>query len=416
MDKKTKALIFPEGFFWGAATSSYQVEGANTNNDWWLWEQQDGRIADGQRCALACNHYHLYNQDFDIAKELGHNMHRFSLEWSRIEPKRGEWNQEAVEHYRRVILALKERGMTPAVTLFHFCLPIWVSEMGGFENREIVSLFQRYVTKVCRELGEHINYWFTINEPMVFLYKGYFDKTWPPGKNIGFQFFRIIRHMVQAHNQAYFAIHKISEQFPDKNTYVGLTKNVRIFQPYRGGSILDKLAAKFKDYFFNDYMMAKIFKSSAKTIDFIGLNYYTREFASLDILNPKELFRESRSKRADVTDLGWEIYPFGIYQALVKLKKYGIPIVVAENGLADKEDKKRAKFILDHLVQIHQAIEDGADIIGYLHWSLLDNFEWADGYRARFGLVEVDYQSQQRTIRDSARSYAEICRTNQIII
>lgn len=420
MEKQTRVLKFPEGFLWGAATSSYQVEGANTNNDWWQWEQHKGKIADGSRCGLSCNHYHLYQSDFDIAKELGHNAHRFSLEWSRIEPKRDEWNEEAIDHYRKVLSALKERNIIPIVTLFHFTLPIWVARMGGFENPEIVFLFQRYASKVCRELGEDIDYWVTINEPMVYLYMGYLQKIWPPGKNTGLNTLKVLKNMSQAHKQAYGAIHRTYQDFADKNPLVGLTKYMRIFHPHRKNSLLDRVAARFKDYFFNHYLLEEIFRFSPKikgTLDFIGLDYYTRELTRLDILKPAQLLKESKSNRGgNVSDLGWEIYPPGIYLSLLKLKKYGVPVIITENGLADKEDKKRSQFIIDHLIEVHRAIEQGVDVRGYLHWSLMDNFEWAEGFRACFGLVEVDYASQRRSTRASAYNFAKICKTNQILL
>lgn len=174
---------------------------------------------------------------------------------------------------------------------------------------------------------------------------------------------------------------------------------------------MDRAAARFKDYYFNDYFL----KKSKGALDYIGLDYYTRELTRLDIAKPAQLFKEgSANKEAAVTDLGWEIYPQGIYLALVKLKNYGLPIIITENGLADGADSQRAQFILNHLIQVHRAIEEGIDVRGYLHWSLLDNFEWAEGFRPRFGLVEVDYATQRRRIRVSAHTYAKICKTNAI--
>ena len=419
MEKQTRVLRFPDGFLWGAATSSYQVEGGNRNNDWRQWEQLSGKIADGSHCGLASNHYNLYQRDFDIAKEIGHNAHRFSLEWSRIEPKQGEWNEEAIDHYRRVLSALKQRGIIPIVTLFHFTLPIWAAKMGGFENPELVSLFQRYTTKVCRELGGDIDYWLTLNEPVVYLYKGYIQKTWPPGKNIGVKILKVLKNMLQAHTEAYWAIHRTCQHFPNKNPLVGLTKCIRIFHPYRKNSLLDRAAAGFKNYFFNHYILGIISRCSPKikgTLDFIGLNYYTRELTRFDILKPAQLFRKSKINRGDVSDLGWEIYPQGIYLSLLKLKRYGVPIIITENGLADREDRRRSQFIIDHLIQVHRAIEEGVDVRGYLHWSLMDNFEWAEGFRARFGLAEVDYATQKRSLRASAYTFAKICKTNQILL
>lgn len=423
-------LNFPNGFLWGTATSSYQVEGGNINNDWYLWEQAETRIADGSRCGPACDHYHLYESDFDIAKGLGHNAHRLSLEWSRIEPKQGEWNEEAIDHYRKVLSALKQRGITPLVTLFHFTLPIWVSKMGGFENPLTISFFQKYASRVCQEFGQTIDYWLTINEPMVYLYMAYIQKIWPPGRALGLKILNVLKNMLLAHAEAYRAIHGTCKHFPEKkNPLVGLTKYVRIFQPYRKNFLLDRMATKLKDYFFNDYILnvissgvmsfpLELHKFSPRikhTLDFIGLDYYTRERVRFNILKPIQLLQESRIRQeADVTDLGWEIYPEGIYLALIKLKKFGLPIIITENGLADKQDKKRSKFIIDHLIQVHRAIQEGVDVRGYLYWSLMDNFEWVEGFQPRFGLVELDYITQKRTLRPSAYTLARIYRTNQV--
>lgn len=228
-----KVLKFPDNFLWGAVTSAYQVEGANTNNDWWQWEQLEGKIADHSRCGLSANHYHLYQEDFDIAKELGHNAHRFSLEWSRIEPEEGQWCEEAFDHYRRVIAALKQRRITPIVTLWHFTLPFWLAEKGGFENPQSVTFFERYAAKVVQALGEDVDYWLTVNEPMVYLYSAYLQKAWPPGKNIGPGVFTVLKNIILAHRAAYQAIHQASRQFLDKKPLVGLTAYIRIFQPSR---------------------------------------------------------------------------------------------------------------------------------------------------------------------------------------
>jgi len=405
MNSAKRILQFPSNFLWGAATSSYQVEGANTNTDWWLWEQEEGRIQGGVHSGMASNHYHLYPNDFDIAKELNHNAHRFSFEWSRIEPREGEWNEEALWHYRNVIAALKERGIIPIVTIFHFTLPLWVSQRGGFENPEIVFYFRRYIAKLCKTFGRDISYWITLNEPMVYLYMGYLEKRWPPGKDIGKRVCDVVKNMISAHKEAYEIIHEKCRNRP----VVGLSKNMRIFDPLRRNSPLDRMACKCKDYLFNQYFLKRI----KNKLDFIGLNYYTRELVQCSL---GALLKESKLTKGVISDLGWEIYPEGIYRALKMLNKYSLPIIITENGIADKADEKREQFIVDHLIQVKRALDEGMDIRGYLHWSLIDNFEWADGFGPRFGLVDVDYTSQRRTIRDSARTFAQICKTNQIIL
>lgn len=236
--------------------------------------------------------------------------------------------------------------------------------------------------------------------------------------------------MLKAHAGAYWTIRRNSRDSRlRRNPPVGLTKYVRIFQPYNRNSPLDRISARFKDYFFNNLFLNAIFSGTIKlplrggkhlpeikrTLDFIGLDYYTRELSRFSLLKPSRLLRESRlCGTGDTTDLGWDIYPEGIYFSLLKLKKYGAPIIVTENGLADREDKKRSRFIVDHLIQVHRAMEQGADVKGYLHWSLMDNFEWQEGFLPRFGLIEVDYATQKRTPRPSAYTFAGICKSNQL--
>lgn len=374
-----ETLKFPEGFLWGSATSSYQVEGGIENNDW-AASAREGKVPPADR---ATNHYNLYEQDFDLAKSLGHNAHRFSIEWARVEPEEGKFNEEAIEHYRKVLEALRARGIEPFVTLYHWTLPIWFVEKGSWLNKKVPQVFSKYCEYVVSRLGDLAKFWITINEPEVFISQGYLKGIWPPFKKNIFQYFKVAKNLISSHKASYNVIKKINPELQ-----IGIAKNNIYFEN------LPVLR-----YFWNFYFLNKIKNHQ----DFIGLNYYFHR-------------RFGGNENKEVTDMGWEIYPEGIYHVLKELKKYQKPIYITENGLADSKDEKRAKFIKDHLRWAHRAIQEGVDLRGYLHWSLLDNFEWAHGFGPRFGLIEVDYQTMERHIRPSAWEYAKICRSNQLEI
>jgi beta-glucosidase len=383
----TDKLKFPEGFLWGAATASYQVEGGIENCDW-AEAARDGKVPE---CGQACDHYNRYEEDFDIAKTLGHNAHRFSVEWARIEPEEGKFNDEAIEHYREVLRALHERGMTPMVTLWHFTLPVWFSKSGGWERKDAPEVFARYCAHVVHELGDAVKNYSTINEPMVVAGIGYIRGRWPPFGNKAFlRYFKMLTNMARGHGAAYRAIKK---EYPNKE--VGIVKHTI---PYMAGkNPLHKIAAWFSNLGWTYLFMSRVHKEC----DWIGLNYYNRK-----------VFGETRT--LEKTDMGWNIDPEGIYDALQILKKYKKPIYIAEAGCADASDKFRTDYIRDTIRAIHHAVRNGVKVKGYCYWSLLDNYEWAEGFGKRFGLVEVNYDTLERTIRPSAYVYKEICETNSV--
>jgi len=338
---------------------------------------QENNYISGQ----ACDHYNLYEQDFDIAKSLNHNAHRFSIEWSRIEPQEGKINQKEIEHYRQVLIALKERGLEPFVTLYHWPLPIWLSEKGGWLNPKAPYYFDRYVKIISENLFDKVKFWITINEPNIYSQNSYLKGVWPPQKKSILKYFKVLNNLARAHKLAYRSLHLI-----DLDCEVGIAKNNIHFR--------NMLLA---NYLWNKYFLNKIKKEQ----DFIGLNYYFHH----------KFFKE---KKLLVSDIGWDFYPEGIYFLLKDLKKYNKPIYITENGLADIKDTKRIRFIKDHLHWIHQAIQEKVDVRGYFYWSLFDNFEWDKGFWPRFGLVEVDYKTMERKIRPSAYKYAKICKENRI--
>jgi len=373
-----KKLKFPKGFFWGASTSAYQVEGG-IKNDWSEW----GSKFDA---GIACDHYNKFEEDFDSAKAMNNNAHRFSIEWARIEPEEGKFDQAEIEHYRNVILTLKERNLEPFVTLFHFTLPAWFSKKGGWLNKDAPKYFERFVEKIVGEYKDLVKFWITLNEPNIYVFHSFLEGNWLPFKKNWFKSNKILKQLIKTHISSYQLIHKISPI-----SKIGIAIN-NIY--YKG------VVKLLVNYYWNQNFLNKIRDSQ----DFIGLNYYfgysLRGFLKSD----------------GETDLGWGIYPRGIYYVLQELRKYNRPIYITENGLADKNDEKRTKFIIDHLKWVHKAIKEGIDVRGYFHWSLMDNFEWDKGFEPRFGLIEIDYKTLKRIPRPSSKIYAKICKANAINI
>lgn len=399
-------IEFPKDFLWGAATSSYQVEGNNTNCDWWEWEKLLGKENSGP----ACRHYQFYEQDFDLAKELNHNCHRLSIEWSRVETEQGKFSQSEIDHYRAVILSLRERNIEPIVTLHHFTNPIWFSKLGGWYNPKAALYFLRYAERLVEALANRVYWWITINEPLVYAYHAYILGVWPPQEKSFLKANTAAAHMADSHVEAYKLIHRIYREKNLQAPYVSIAKNLQAFVSAKP-TIKNKLAVFLRDRFYNFAFIEKLI--SRKTLDFIGVNYYTRGVADAKSWGLRGLLlgQGSDEQQLKKNSLGWDIYPQGLYQLLIKLKRYKLPILITENGLCVDDDNLRWEFIREHLDNIHWAMNDGADVIGYIYWALIDNFEWDKGFGPRFGLIEVDYNTYKRTIRESARRFAGVCRT-----
>ncbi|MDI7246241.1 MAG: glycoside hydrolase family 1 protein [Bacillota bacterium] len=420
--------LFPEGFLWGAATSSHQVEGNNVNNDWWDWEQLPGKVAHGDKSGDACDHYNGYRQDFAMARDLGHNAHRLSLEWSRIEPAEGRFDRGAVEHYRDVLGTLKSFGMATMVTLHHFTNPRWLTAKGGWARPEVAGLFERYSRHVAEQLGDLVDFWVTINEPMVYATHGFLLGLWPPEKKSIVLAFRVAKNLAKAHGRAYHAIHEVLG-VRGRRPMVGIAKNMMLFDPKNPASRLDRMVAQKLDRIFNRSFLDALANGVMAfpvvsretdprldgTQDFIGVNYYSRSLAAFSLRKPQMLFMDLSVKEdAEKNSLGWEVYPEGLYRILMSVKGYRLPVYITENGIATTDDRQRERFIVAHLREVARAIADGVDVRGYLHWSLIDNFEWKEGFAPRFGLVGVDYKTQARNIRPSARLYSDIIRTGSL--
>jgi beta-glucosidase len=405
-------LRFPADFYWGAATASHQVEGDN-HNDWSEWEKQNAdHLAKEARShfghlptwplykteaenplnyisGIGPDHYHRYEEDFDIAKTLGHNAHRFSLEWSRIEPTKGAFDQKEIAHYQAVIAALRKRGIEPFVTLWHWTLPVWLQKEGGLLSKNFPRYFERYARTIAHAFGNSITFIITLNEPDVVTSHGYLLGQWPPQKKGVWSFLRASYHLVQAHKKAYRILKAHNSAYQ-----IGIAKHQVAFIPVTP-SLWNTLLKTVADFFWNDLWLLAIKKEQ----DFLGLNHYHSHHID---------GWYNKNKNEQVTDFGWEYYPESITIAALQLKKYKLPIYVTENGVADGQDTLRQDFLPRAIAALHAAMAQGADIRGYLHWSFIDNFEWDKGYWLKFGLIDFDHQTKERHIRPSAYLYQKI--------
>lgn len=412
--KPSLPVSLPKRFLWGTATSAHQVEG-NTHNQWSVWELENAKSLSAQAphklnelpvwdeiktqatdphnyiSGLATNHYELYEHDFDIVTKMNMNMFRFSIEWSRIEPTEGAWNIEAVEHYRSYLKALQKRGIEPMVTLMHWTLPVWFADKGGFEKRANVKYFVRFARKVLEEYSQDFRYLCILNEPEAYTAEGYIENHWPPSKSNRLLALRVYLNLAAAHRQVYRVAKKTSRRF-----YIGLSKDVAHHQ-----GVDDKFMTRL-NVWLNKYITDYFFLNRIRRqMDWLGLNYYfSYRYQGLLRVPQDDI---------PVNDLGWEMRPGDMQQVLQRLyKKYKKPIIVTESGVADRNDKYRKWWITHSIVAIHRAIQKGVKIEGYIHWSLLDNFEWAYGKWPHFGLFKVDYKTFKRTARPSALWFARI--------
>ncbi|HEA84381.1 MAG TPA: glycoside hydrolase family 1 protein [Candidatus Wildermuthbacteria bacterium] len=383
-----KVLSFPKGFLWGSATSAFQVEGGIENADW----SQFAPAKD------AADQYRLFEKDFQLLSQLSQSAYRFSIEWSRVEPKEGVFDEREIAHYRKVLKSLREKNITSMVTLHHFTTPLWLADKGGWANGKSVEHFTAFAERMAKEYGDLVDLWVTINEPVNYALLGYLMGRWAPGKKNPLLFFVVLRNMARGHNAAFKAIHKVKN-----DAQVGIVRNVVYIEPF-SPMPWDVAVAAIARFFQNRWFLNKVKDS----LDFIGVNYYFHSrllFPGIQV-----------NKNKVVSDLGWEVYPEGIYHVVKEIAEYGLPIYITENGLADAKDRLRAESIKEHLKWLHKAIDEGADVKGYFHWSFIDNIEWERGTKPRFGLVEVDYATQKRTPRPSAFMYKNICKTNKVEI
>lgn len=416
----TKDLEFPENFLWGAAQSAYQTEGHNYNNDWYKFEQTQGNIKNNDICGVACDHYNRFDSDFELLSNLNQNAHRTGIEWSRIVPEENEVNHEEIEHYHKVFESLKKHNLTSFVTVHHFTIPLWFEQKGGFLKRKNLKHFEYYCDIIAKNFPE-VEFWNTINEPGVLPLMGYMSKEFPPGKRSLLAFSRVYNNILRAHGIAY---HKLKEENP--KSQVGIVKNVPYFYQKFYNKFWKKWVVSLFDNVYNQTFFNLLNNGRISinplirekwlkgTSDFFGINYYDALYFKFKFGIPYGMdFMLPEDTR--ITQMGWGIHPNGLYENLMRVKKeFKGPIYVTENGIATLEDKERQSFILEHLIEVHRAIKNGADVQGFFYWSSMDNWEWAEGFEPRFGLLGIDYETQERQVRESAKLYGEIAKQNKI--
>lgn len=389
-----KELEFPDGFLWGAATSSYQVEGGINNCNW----------SEDFPAGEACDLWNRFEEYYDIAKELGQNAHRLSLEWSRIEPEEGKFDQEAITHYRDMLISLRKRNIKTMVTLWHFTEPKWLSAKGGWTNAESPRYFRDYANFVVKELDGYVDFWVTLNESGLYVSLSYLLGKFPPQRRRDvWGWGRALFNLALSHKAAYRVIKETNPQ-----AQAGMAENYSFVEPLYKDPV-SRFIVQVWDFLRNRMFL----EFTRRQQDFIGVNYYFHERLVWDVRYP---FVSIHNSNKVVSDRGHEIYPKGIYEVIKRMRKYDLPIYITENGLADKEDRLRAQFIRDHLKWVHKAIQEGADVRGYFHWSLLDNFEWEEKYGPCYGLLAMDFKDVTYSIRPSAREYERICKDNKLII
>ena len=375
---------FPNEFSWGTSTSAYQIEGGGTNTDWWRFERAEGTTA-VEVCGDACDSWNRYEEDLDILSSLGLNSFRLSVEWARIEPEQGDFCTEALDHYRRVLEACRERTILPVVTLHHFTLPLWVADQGGFENPAIAQWMARYTQKVSESLGELIGIACTVNEPNVVALMGYLLGQFPPQVTSWERFVKVNETMRACH----VAIRDVLKEGP--GTFpVGLPMSMQEYEAVPGFE--DRLNS-FREEMEDKYLL------SLQGEDYVGVQCYTKVILGPDgiVLDPK----------GETTDMGYLYWPQSVeYTVRRAAALTNAPIIVTENGIGTADDAQRIRYLGEALAGVRTLLNDGLDVRGYFQWSLLDNFEWSLGYRPQFGMVAVDRTSFTRTLKPSAKWFA----------
>ena len=416
---------FPKNFLWGTATAGHQVEGGNTNNNWYLWENTPGKIAHGDKSGLACDWWGgRWKEDLTNAANDGQNAHRFGIEWSRIQPRPDRWDENALAYYREMLIGMKKLGLSTMLTLHHYTDPIWVAEQGGWQNEKIPDLFAIFVRKTVNALKDLVDYWITINEPFGYMANAYILDTFPPGKGDLKKAFTGLANLVQAHANAYRVIHELQ---PDAR--VGFAQYYRSIVPAKPWFPPDVWETNLMDQSINrsfpDALVdgnvkilfwKKFLPTAIKTMDFFGLNYYSRDVVSFDITKPKDIFRKvSIPKGALLSENKFIAHiPEAILDAIKWARRYNLPIYITENCVEDSKDTLRPRFLIENIHQIWRAVNFNWNVKGYFHWSQVDNFEWERGWTQRFGLWGLDTATQKRFRRKSVDVYASICKENGI--
>lgn len=442
-------LQFPPGFIWGAATSSYQIEGAVTEDGrgpsiWDTFSHTRGKVDNGDTGDVACDHYHRVEQDIDLMRELRLNGYRFSINWPRIFPTgRGRPNSAGLDFYRRLVDSLRQANIEPFLTLYHWELPQALQDAGGWENRDTASHFAEFAYTMAQALGDEVQHWATLNEPWVASMLGNLYGIHAPGKRDLATALQVGHLQLLGHG---LAVEALRAALPN-SAQVGIVLNLTPTEP-AGDSQADAEAAERDDGFYNRWFLDPLFRGRypddmlawygdaapdveatdfaaiSAPIDYLGINYYQRAVAAYEKGAAPTESRRVIPPGQPVTAGGWEVYPPGLGRILTRVHEDYAPaaLYVMENGAAFSDrvidgkvnDPERESFIHQHLLQVHEVIDAGVPVRGYFVWSLLDNFEWNKGYALRFGLIHVDFKTQERIIKRSGHWYAEVASENGI--
>lgn len=412
----------PPTFLWGVATAAHQVDGNTTGNDWASFERQPGAIRDGAVSGLAADHWNRLEEDTALIRDLGANAYRHSLEWSRLEPEPGRWDGAAWEHADRELALLQAAGIEPLLTLLHFTLPLWLADRGGLAAADFPARLEAFAAEAGRRLGPRVRLWCTVNEPNVQMLYGYVSGLWPPGRRDPALAALAFSHLLQGHARAARALRQAR---PDAR--IGAAVHLVRSEPWRSWWPADRFAAAQVERGFNwpfyDAIRDGVIRLQLPgfprleepladlqgSADFVGINYYRRNLVRFDPQSPGWVALQQGSGRC--SDAGVEIHPQGLLEMLrLAWQRYGLPLIVTENGVADAEGSLRAGYLRAHAFAVACAIAEGIPVQGYFHWSLLDNFEWTDGYSLRFGLYRVNFSSQQRDPGPGAREFQRLAR------
>ncbi len=390
-------IAFPDGFVWGTATSAHQIEGGNVNSDWWGFEH-DPANGCAESSGDACDSWHRWPEDVALVAAMGLSAYRFSIEWCRIEPAEGEFSLAALDHYRRQCAALRGRGIEPVVTFHHFTIPRWLAARGGWEAPDVADAFGRYVERASAHLGDLVGRACTLNEPNVLGVMGYTVGTFPPGVHDDLErHLAVNANAVAAHRRAAEVLRAGPGDFP-----VGLTLSMAEFQAVGGGDAEVVVQAA-------EDILERPFLEAAREDDYVGVQAYTRtRMGPLGQLDPEP--------GVPLTQMGYEVWPHAVEHCVRRAAAVsGVPVLVTESGIATEDDAERIAYLSAALAGVARCLDDGLDVRGYFVWSLLDNFEWNDGFRPLLGLHAVDRRTFERRPKPSAQWFAAVAAANALV-
>jgi beta-glucosidase len=436
IDTRPENLRFPKNFIWGVAASAYQTEGGDTSSNWYQWEQTkkaDGtpRTAKAQLCGASTQHWQVFKEDIQSAKQLGINSFRISLSWSRIQPLGPDsFDENALAHYDSVIDEMKRQNIEPMICLHHFVVPLWFAKKGEWEKKENIQFFKAFAQKVFARYSNRVKLWFPFNEPVVNVLAAYVGADYPPGKPDPKVAGTVLCNILDAHVAVYQALKSMPN---GKEAQIGMIHNYSLLEPWRKHNLIDKALAKYGNLLSNETILTpfetgqfKLHIGGVITVnynnpdiihcyDFVGVNYYNRYGLHLN------LFAKDKNKKVEmnrfpsdsITDMDYGLYPEGLQVAIERMAKLKKPMYITEIGIADDKGPNRALHITRSYYVISQAIQQGYDIRGIYYWSLTDNFEWTFGFDKRFGLYHVDYQTQNRTLKPGSEELRKIIQVNE---